>query len=141
MNRLQQILAQTLREADFEFQDLGETSRSSFTNKKKEQLLSQLRKQISFHNKLIIATVVMHFLLFLLAVLLAMYYRNSPPVVLSLLGGSVLGLLVIVRSLLSVARTKAEMDYLLLTLPDMSPEQVITVIKSIYFARKDIRKS
>ena len=137
MKGLDDILENTLRKANaFLPAALGEEAAFSFSSEDKKQLLSQLRLQVKFHNKLVVAIVVMHFLLFALAVVLAVYNRTRPYVVTTLLGGSVLGLMVIIRSLVNLLKTKGAMDFMLVTLPNLSPKESIKLIQSLYFHRK-----
>lgn len=105
----------------------------ALTREDQRQLLAQMKAQLSFLNKIIVAIVVLHFLLFVLAAFLVLYYRDSPNVILLLLGGSVLSLMIIIRSLINLVKTKSKIDYILVTLPNLSPEQAMILIQSIYF--------
>jgi len=102
----------------------------------KKQLLVQVRDQVRFINKIIIAIVVLHFLLFFLAAFLVLYWRDEPKVIAVLLGGSVLSLMVIIRSLVSLVKTKGKMDNVLMVLPNLSAEQALVMIQTMYFAAK-----
>lgn len=135
--KFSRLLEKTLKKAGgLEPATLGKNEILSLNREDKKQLLSELRAQLKFINNIIIAIVILHFLLFLLATFLVFYYRDSPNVILVLLGGSVLSLMVIIRSLVSLVKTKSNIDYTLITLPNLSPEQAMIMIQSIYFEKR-----
>jgi hypothetical protein len=134
-NRLIPILEETLKKAGaLEPAVQGKQSGMlALTREDQRQLLSQMKTQLKFINNIIIAIVVLHFLLFALSAFLVLYYRDSPNVILLLLGGSVLSLMVIISSLISLVKTKGKIDCIFITLPNLSPEQAMIMLQSIYF--------
>lgn len=136
--QLKRILGEALKKADaLRPPVLGPSGMLALGKEDKKQLLAQMRTQSKFINNIIISIVVLHFLLFFLAGFLVIYWRDSPRVIAVLLGGSVLSLMVIIRSLVNLVKTKGRMDNILLVLPNLSAEQAIVMIQSIYFEGKE----
>jgi hypothetical protein len=135
--KLNSILENTLKKVDgLKPAILGKTEILSGSKEAKKELLYQLKDESKFINRFIIAIIILHFLLFALAVFLVLYYRDSPNVIVLLLGGSVLSLIAIITSLIRLLNTKSKIVYMLVTLPNLSPEQAMIVVQSIYFEGK-----
>lgn len=135
--KLNLLLGEALKKANaLQPPALGPARMLALSKDDKKQLLAQMREQVTFINKIIIAIVVLHFLLFFLAAFLVLYWRDYPKVIAVLLGGSLLSLMVIIRSLVSLVKTKGEMTNVLMVLPNLSAEQAIVMLQSMYFARK-----
>ena len=133
-NKLHQLLGETLRKADALQPPVMGRGLLALGKEDKKQLLDQVRDQVQFINRIIIAVVVLHFLLFFLAAFLVFYWRDDPKVIAILLGGSVLSLMAIIRSLVNLVKTKAKMVNVLMVLPNLSAEQAIVMLQSMYFA-------
>ena len=141
-NKLNLLLRETLKKANaLQPAALGPGELLALGKEDKKQLLAQIEDQVRFINKIIIAIVVLHFLLFFLAAFLVFYWRDDPKVIAILLGGSVLSLMVIIRSLVSLVKTKSQMDHVLLVLPNLSAEQAIVMLQTMYFAKKKATRS
>jgi hypothetical protein len=137
MKRFIKILEKTLEETGaigplF----LGEEDSINATEKDKERVLAQLKEELSFINKMIIAIIVLHFLLFALAVFFALYFRDSPTTITLLLGGSLLGLMVIINSLIRLVKIRNAIGLLQITFPYLSPKEAMALIRSIYYDAK-----
>lgn len=136
-SKLKLLLGETLKKAGaLRPPTLGTSGLLALGKEDKKQLLVQMRDQVRFINKIIIAIVVLHFLLFFLAAFLVLYWRDRPKVIAMLLGGSVLSLMVIIRSLVNLVKAKGKMDNVLLVLPNLSAEQAIVMIQTMYFASR-----
>lgn len=136
-SKLKLLLGETLKKAGaLRPPTLGPSGLLSLGKEDKKQLLEQMRDQVRFINKIIIAIVVLHFLLFFLAAFLVLYWRDRPKVIAMLLGGSVLSLMVIIRSLVNLVKVKGKMDNVLLVLPNLSAEQAIVMLQTMYFASR-----
>ena len=101
--------------------------------KESAKLVKRLSTGSTFNNRLIISITILHFLIFLLAASLVLYYRDSPKAITTVLGGSLISLLALTRSLAGLWRDKNAMDILRAIVPDLPPEQVVPVIQSLYF--------
>jgi hypothetical protein len=135
-NKLNLLLGETLKKAEALHPPVMGRGLLALGKEEKKQLLDQVRDQVQFINRIIIAIVVLHFLLFFLAAFLVLYWRDDPKVIAILLGGSVLSLMVIIRSLVSLVKTKDKMDNVLMILPNLSAEQAIVMLQSMYFAAR-----
>lgn len=141
MEKLITILEETLEKTgSLELMKMGEESHR-LSKEDKEILISQLKDHMTIIDKIIIAIVILHFLIFLLAVFLVLYYRDNIYAITTLLGGSVLSLMVIVRSLTNLVKIRSKIAYILITLPNLSPEQAVILIESIYLDEKEGQKS
>jgi hypothetical protein len=134
MNKFYKILEAALEKAGrLEPATLGKTELLSVSNEDKKQLLSQLKEQSKINNKMIIVIIILHFLLFGLVTFLILYYRDSLEAILLILGSSLTIYMVIINSLIRFYEIKVKNDYLRATLPNLSPEQAMIVVQSIYF--------
>jgi len=119
---------------------LGKSDRAiTVTDEERRALFERLLKQTGFNNGMVIAVTVLHFALFVLAIWLVYYYRASFNIVAAILGGSVLSLLAITRSLTGLWREKWMLDILISTLPNLTPEQSLTFVKSLYYSQRSSR--
>lgn len=119
---------------------LGTADRAiTVTDEQRQALFERLLKQTGFNNGMVIAVTVLHFALFVLAIWLVYYYRESFNIVAAILGGSVLSLLAITRSLTGLWREKWMLDILISTLPNLTPEQSLTFVKSLYYSQRSSR--
>ena len=135
-SKLQHLFGETLKKANALQPPALGSGLLSLGKEDKKQLLVQIKDQVRFINKIIIAIVVLHFLLFFLAAFLVLYWRNEPKVIAVLLSGSVLSLMIIIRSLVRLVKTKGKMDNVLMVLPNLSAEQAIVMIQTMYFAAR-----
>lgn len=137
MSNLEKILENTLKKVGgIEPATLGKTESLKVSKEDKKRLILQLEEEAKFNNRMIIAIIILHFLLFALAVFLVLYYRDSPEKINFVLGGSVLSLMVIMYSLIRLWKVKVANDNLRAILPNLSPEQAMVVVQSIYFEEK-----
>jgi hypothetical protein len=119
---------------------LGEPGQAiNVTDKDRQALFNRLLVQTKFNNRIVIVVTILHFALFILAIWLVYYYRESFNAVVSILGGSVLSLLAITRSLTGLWREKWMLDILVSTLPNLTPEQSLEFIKSFYYSQMPSR--
>lgn len=134
MNKFYKILEASLKKAGrLEPATLGKTELPSVSNEDKKQLISQLKEQSKFNNKIIIVIIILHFLLFGLCTFLVLYYRDSLKAILLILGSSLTGFMIIINSLIRFYEIKVKNDNLRSTLPNLPPEQAMIVVQSIYF--------
>ena len=138
MTSVMTILQDHLRRAGvLEPIKLGKADRAITATAEDQQVLfTRLLRQGKFNNRMVIAVTVLHFALFVLAIALVYYYRESFNVVAAILGGSVLSLLAITRSLTGLWREKWMIDILVSLLPNLTPEQALTFVRSIYYSRQ-----
>lgn len=138
MTTVRTILHDYLREAGaLNRITLGGAARAvTLTEKDRRALFERLQKQTTFNNRLVVAVTVLHFALFVLAIWLVYYYRDSFNIVAAILGGSVLSLLAITRSMTGLWREKWMLDILVSSLPNLTPEQVLTLLRSFYYWRQ-----
>jgi hypothetical protein len=119
---------------------LGKSDRAiTVTEEERQALFGRLLQQTRFNNGMVIAVTVLHFALFVLAIWLVYYYRESFNAVVAILGGSVLSLLAITRSLTGLWREKWMLDILVSSLPNLTPEQSLTFVKSFYYSGRSSR--
>jgi len=142
MTRVQKILHDYLRETGtLERVTMGGSNRAvTVTEKERRALFQRLLKQTGFNNGMVIAVTVLHFALFILAICLVYYYRESFNVVAAILGGSVLSLLAITKSLTGLWREKWMLDILVSTLPNLTPDQALTFVKSFYYSERSSKR-
>jgi hypothetical protein len=137
MKKFTEILEKTLEKAGaigpvF----LGEGDAIKASEEDKKRLADQLKKELSVINKMVVAIIILHFLLFGLAVFFAIYYRDSPNTIMLLLGGSLLGLMVVINSLIRLLKIRNAIGLLLITLPSLSPKEAMKIVSSIYYDAK-----
>lgn len=139
MRKLQTIIEELLNEAGaLKPIKLGPGSaKISVTPEVKDRLIKRLFVESKFNNRILIAVTILHIFIFIIALWLVYYNRNSLTAVSVIFGGSVLSLLGITRSLSNLWRTKTGIDLLIAILPSLCPEQVIQVIKDLYYNRSE----
>ena len=141
MNKMQSILKEALNNAKAlkSLEGGGDGKgpvKSTFNDEQREQLFSQLTEHKKFIDGMIIAVIAMHFALFGLAFYLVILWQYDYKAVIALLGGSVLSLMVIVRSLVNLVNIRTKIAYILLILPNLSPDQQVLLVQSIYYDEK-----
>jgi hypothetical protein len=138
MTKVQTILGDFLRGAGaLKPVRLGESERAiTVTEEERQALFARLQKQSVFNNRIVIAVTVIHFALFVLAIGLVYYYRESFNAVIAILGGSVLSLLAITKSLTGLWREKWMIDILVSTLPNLTPDQALAFVKTLYYSQQ-----
>jgi hypothetical protein len=97
------------------------------------KLVTQLEQTRATSTRFAIIAAVAHFFILFIAIGFAYYFRDSSTVVTTLLGGSTLTLLVIATRLVALWREKTTSDILITILPNLSPEEAIRVLESIYY--------
>jgi hypothetical protein len=116
---------------------LGEPDRAiTVTEEDRKLLFEHLLIQARFNNRMVIAVTVLHFALFILATVLVYYYRESFNIVAAILGGSVLSLLTITKSLIGLWREKWMIDILVNLLPNLTAVQALTFVKNLYHSQQ-----
>lgn len=116
---------------------MGESDRAvTLTDEDRQELFKRLLKEARFNNGMVIAIMVLHFLLFIFALWLVYRHRESFNLI---LGGSVISLLAITQRLISLWREKWMIDILVISLPNLTPEQILTFLRSFYYSRQSSR--
>lgn len=138
MTRVHTILGEYLRRAGaLKPIMMGESDRAvTLTDEDRQALYKRLLKEARFNNRMVIAIMVLHFALFILALWLIYYYRESFNII---LGGSIVSLLAITKNLISLWREKWMIDILVNSLPNLTPEQALTFVRSFYYSRQSSR--
>lgn len=138
MRRLQTILEESLLEAGaLKPVQMGPVpAKISVTPEVKRRLIERLLRESNFNNRILVAVTCLHFLLFIIALWLVYYNRDSLSAISVILGGSVLSLLAVTRSLSNLWRTKTGVDVLIAILPSLSPEQAIQAVKDLYYDQR-----
>jgi hypothetical protein len=135
MANLKTVLGEYLRAVGAtEAAQLGGKPKVDVTPKDNLLLIDRLRQKAGINNSLVIALMVLHFLIFFLAAALVYYQRESPNNIKVILGGSLLSLLALTRSLAGLWRDKTKMDMLVVIIPSLSPQEAVKAIQSIYYS-------
>lgn len=137
MQRLQTVLQELLREAGaLELVKMGPApAKVSITPEVRKHFEERLLVELKANDRILKAVVALHFFIFLVALGLIYYSKNSPLFVSCVVGGSVFALLAITRSLSNLWQAKMAIDILLVELPRLSGEQVVQIIKDLYYGR------
>jgi hypothetical protein len=114
--------------------DLGPRKAPTVSVVEQQRLNEKLEKESRVNNRLVVCITVLHFLIFILAAVLVIYHRDSPWLISSILGGSLLSLLGVIKGLSQLWREKNAIDMLRTILPNLPPDQAVKVIQSVYFA-------
>lgn len=116
---------------------LGEPAKTiTVTDEERKALFERLLKQSRFNNLLVIAVTVLHLAVFIFAIVLVYYYRESFNAVATILGGSILSFLAITKSLTGLWREKWMVDILVSSLPNLSAEQTLDFVKTLYYSQQ-----
>lgn len=139
MPRLEKLLQELLVEAgELKPVVMGKApAKISVTPEIKERLMERLFVALKLHNQILLALIALHFLIIIAAFCLVYYYRSSPTTVSVILGGSILSLLPVIRSLSNIWRTKMAVDVLIAILPSLSPEQSLEAVKDLYYYQSE----
>ncbi|MBK9949656.1 MAG: hypothetical protein IPP12_21105 [Nitrospira sp.] len=137
MAKLHTILEKFLKDAgSLKSPQLGDEVPLRNQEVDKVAFIEVLSKERGFNRGIIIALVGLHVVLFVVGIGFAAYYRDSPPTIGVILGGSILSLLAITKSLQQVWREKTIMDVLLTSVPNLSGESIVKIIESIYYEKR-----
>lgn len=99
---------------------------------RKHVLVDNLLKQSKNNLLLIYVMTAMLAVLFGVCIYFAIYFKDDPPKLKFTIGGSLMGLIVIIRYLFLIWREKSKMDLLITLIPEITPQEVKEVIEIIY---------
>lgn len=105
-------------------------------------LVRNLQRTRGTSDRIIWVLVGLHVALFAACVYIGVAYANNSPVVTLLLGGgSLLGILKIATSLRDAWREKFLSDLLAGVAPSLSPRDLVTLVETIFYGRKQKRSA
>jgi hypothetical protein len=100
----------------------------------KERLMEGLPPRAKFNDRFLILIIVTHYLCFIAPFLLVYYYRNSLALISAVLAVTLPSLVLVMRLLSDLWKTKAGIDILITQLPTLPPEQSVEAVKALYYA-------
>ncbi len=111
----------------------------SLTNEDKKQLFGDLREQSKSNNKIVISMIVGCFIIVTSVVSVTLYYRCLPESNSVTLGSLALVLTLlgfITKRTMRILKEKHTMDLIGITIPNLTPEEAMKLIQSIYHEEK-----
>jgi hypothetical protein len=114
----------------------GQAPSTSITSAQQKILTDNLINQSQRNSLLIYAMLLMLLVLFGVCIYFAILYKDDPRNLKLTIGGSLIGLLVIVKLLFSIWNEKAKMDLLVTLVLSSSPEQAKELVETIYYRGK-----
>ncbi len=99
-------------------------------------LIAQLRAASARNGKIIAVVIALYVAMLAGAFVIVFALLHEPKTMLTVLGGSFLSLLAIVKGLHSLWRENTRIQLLIALLPSLSPEDAVKVVESYYFKQR-----